>query len=144
LCPDGCPCLSLLICPPAPVYSALAGTGRIMKCEKGNSLIEVIISLALLGAVSVLFLGGVINSSHARVQVDGRASSKILAEGIIDTVKKLPYDVAYNITIPAEFSAYSANLTVTSLYSGNIQKLTVTVSHLNKQVLTLEDYKVNR
>jgi hypothetical protein len=115
-----------------------------MKCEKGNSLIEVIISLALLGAVSVLFLGGVINSTNARAQVDGRASSKILAEGIIDTIKKLPYDVSYNITIPPEFSAYAANLTVTSLYSGNIQKLTVTVSHLNKQVLTLEDYKVNR
>jgi prepilin-type N-terminal cleavage/methylation domain-containing protein len=115
-----------------------------MKHEKGNSLIEVIIALALLGAVSVLFLGGVINSSHARVQADERVSAKILAEGIIDSVKKLPYDTTYSITVPDEFSTYSTNLTVTDMSNGNIQKLTVIVSHLDRQVLTLEDYKVNR
>jgi len=119
-----------------------------MKCEKGNSLIEVIISLALLGMVSVLFLGGVINSTDARVLADGRTSSKILAEGIIDSVKKMDYDASsepsYNITIPDEFATYSANLTVTSMSNGNIQKLTVIISHLDKEVLTLEGYKVNR
>jgi type II secretory pathway pseudopilin PulG len=118
--------------------------GRAMKHEKGNSLIEIIISLALLGTVSVLFLGGVINSTNARVSIDARSSSKILAEGIIDTVKKMNFDASYNVTIPQEFSTYSANLTVTSMSNGNIQKLTVVISHLNKQVLTLEDYKVNR
>jgi len=115
-----------------------------MKCENGNSLIEVIVALALLGVVSVLFLGGVVNSTNARVTVDARASAKILAEGIIDSVKKMPYDTSYNVTIPEEFSTYSTNFTVTSMSNGNIQKLTVIISHLNKQVLTLEDYKVNR
>jgi prepilin-type N-terminal cleavage/methylation domain-containing protein len=115
-----------------------------MKCEKGNSLIEVIVALALLGIVSVMFLGGVINSSNARVAADARVSSKILAEGIIDSVKKMDYDTSYNITIPEEFSTYSANLTVTSMSNGNIQKLTVVISHLAQNVLTLEDYKVNR
>jgi prepilin-type N-terminal cleavage/methylation domain-containing protein len=115
-----------------------------MKHEKGNSLIEVIVALALLGTISVLFLGGVVNSSNARVTADGRASAKILAESIIDSVKKMPYDTSYNVTIPAEFSTYSANLTVASMSNGNIQKLTVVISHLHKAVLTLEDYKVNR
>ncbi|MGD1117950.1 MAG: type II secretion system protein [Dehalococcoidales bacterium] len=115
-----------------------------MKSEKGNTLIEVLVALALLGTVSVLFLGGVMNSTNARVQADSRASSKVLAEGIIDSVKKMPFDASYNITVPAEFSTYNATLTVTSLANGNIQKLTVAISHLGKQVLTLEDYKVNR
>ena len=115
-----------------------------MKREKGNSLIEVLIALALLGTVSVLFLGGVINSSKARVSNDARSSAKIFAEGIIDSVKKMPYDVSYNVTTPAEFSTYSANLTVSTMANDNIQKLTVVISHLSKQVLTLEDYKVNR
>jgi prepilin-type N-terminal cleavage/methylation domain-containing protein len=115
-----------------------------MKCEKGNSLIEVLVALALLGTLSVMFLGGVINSSKARVSADTRVSSKILAEGIIDSVKKMDFDTSYNFTIPQEFSTYSANLTVTSMSNGNIQKLTVAISHLDKQVLTLEDYKVNR
>jgi type II secretory pathway pseudopilin PulG len=120
------------------------GTGKIMKHENGNSLIEVLVALALLGTISVLFLGGVINSSNARVSADARTSSKILAEGIIDSVKKMDYDTSYNVTIPAEFSTYSANLTVTSMGNGNIQKLTVIISHLDKQVLTLEGYKADR
>jgi len=33
---------------------------------------------------------------------------------------------------------------VQSMANDNIQKLTVVISHLNRQVLTLEDYKVNR
>ena len=115
-----------------------------MKFEKGSSLIEVIVALALLGIISVLFLGGVINSSTARVEADSRASAKILAETIIDSVKKMPYDSSYNITVPDAFSTYSANLAVQSMANDNIQKLTVVISHLNRQVLTLEDYKVNR
>jgi Tfp pilus assembly protein PilV len=115
-----------------------------MKCEKGNSMIEVLIALALLGCVSVLFLGGVINSTNARVSADQRASAKILAEGIIDSVKKMPYDASYDVSVPEEFSTYSANLTVTDMANGNIQLLAVSITHLNKEVLTLEDYKVNR
>ena len=115
-----------------------------MKCEKGNSLIEVIVALALLGCISVLFLGSVVNSSNTRVTADGRASAKILAETVIDSVKKMPYDISYNVSVPSAFSTYSANLTVTSMSNGNIQRLAVVISHLGKEVLTLEGYKVNR
>jgi|WetSurMetagenome_2_1015567.scaffolds.fasta_scaffold230691_2 type II secretory pathway pseudopilin PulG len=115
-----------------------------MKREKGSSLIEVLVALALLGAVSVLFLSGVIGSTKARVSADSRASSKIIAETIIDSVKKLKYDTSYNITAPAEFPGYTANLTVDSLANGNIQKLTVEVSRFGQKLLTLEDFKVNR
>ncbi|MFA5309890.1 MAG: prepilin-type N-terminal cleavage/methylation domain-containing protein [Dehalococcoidales bacterium] len=115
-----------------------------MKKEKGNSILEVLVALALLGALSVLFMGGVINSTKARVTADSHASAKILAEGIIDSVKKMPYDAYYDVTIPEEFATYAANLTVTNLSNGNIQKLAVAVWHLDKEVLTLEDYKVNR
>lgn len=115
-----------------------------MKSEKGSTLIEVLVALALLGTVSVLFLGGVMNSTNARVQADSRASAKVLAEGIIDSVKKMPWDLSYTITVPQEFASYNATLTVSSLANGNLEKLTVVVSHLGKQVLTLEDYKVNR
>jgi type II secretory pathway pseudopilin PulG len=115
-----------------------------MKLEKGSSLVEVIVALALLGIISVLFLGGVANSSTARVTADERASAKILAESLIDSVKKMDYGPSYNTTIPDEFSTYSANLMVESMANDNIQKLTVTIIHLDREVLTLEDYKVNR
>jgi type II secretory pathway pseudopilin PulG len=115
-----------------------------MKSEKGYLLIEVIVALALLGFISASFLGGVATSSTARVTADERASAKILAEGLMDNIKKLPYAFSYedNITIPDEFTGYSANCTVTNM--NNIQKLTIAVQHRDRTVLTLENYKTNR
>ena len=115
-----------------------------MKCEKGSSLLEVLVALALLGIVSVLFLSSVANSTSARVNADSRVSAKILAESLIDNIKNQSYEPSYSITIPPEYDGYSANLTVTNMYSGNIQKLVIVIDYLGREVLTLESYKVER
>ncbi len=117
-----------------------------MKTEKGSSLLEVIVALALLGIISVLFLGSAANSANARVTADERTSAKILAESIIDSVKKLPYSANYTVTIPADYPGYTANITAANAYadSTDIQKLTVVITHRERNVLTLENYKVNR
>ena len=115
-----------------------------MKSEKGSTLIEVLVSLALLGIISVLFLNSVAFSSTARVAADERVSAKILAESLMDNVKKQAYDSSYTMTVPAEFPGYTANLTVTSLANGNIQKLAITIRHFDRNVLTLENFKVDR
>jgi len=120
----------------------LAGTSNKMKSEKGISLLEVILALALLGIISASFLGGLATTSTARVTADERASAKILAEGLMDTIKKDPYRTSYNVTVPEEFPGYSANLTVTN--GNNIQELTFLIKHGNRDILTLESYKVNR
>jgi prepilin-type N-terminal cleavage/methylation domain-containing protein len=112
--------------------------------EKGSTLIEVLVALALLGIVSVLFLSSVANSSTARVTADSRVSAKILAESLIDDIKKQGYEPSYDITIPPEYDGYSANLTVESMYNGNIQRLIITIEHLDREVLTLESFKVER
>ncbi|OGN95225.1 MAG: hypothetical protein A2Y89_02435, partial [Chloroflexi bacterium RBG_13_51_18] len=114
-----------------------------MKLEKGTSILEVIVALALLGIIGVLFLGSAVNSTNARYTADERASAKILAESIIDTVKKMEYASAYEITIPDEFTGYTADITVDNMANSNIQKVTVVIEHRDRDVLTLENYKVN-
>ncbi len=115
-----------------------------MKYEKGTSLLEVLVALALMGIISVLFLGSVANSSSARVTADTRVSAKILAESLMDNIKNQDYEPSYVITIPPEFAGYSADLTVESMANGNIQKLTIVIEHFDSEVLTLESYKVER
>jgi len=114
-----------------------------MKREKGSSLIEVLLALALLGIISVSFFGATMTTTKSRVSADERASAKILAETIIDETKKDIFRASYNVTIPDEYAGYSAELAVDNFATG-IQKLTVTVSHFDHEVLTLENLKVHR
>jgi prepilin-type N-terminal cleavage/methylation domain-containing protein len=116
------------------------------KRQKGMALLEVIVSLALLGIISVVFLQGAMNSTNARVQVDERTSAKILAESLIDNIKKATYATSYDsyLVVPSEFTGYSVNLTVTSIGNGNIQKLSIAITHLGRVVLTLQSLKVKR
>jgi type II secretory pathway pseudopilin PulG len=122
---------------------AQKGVAR-MKREKGMTLVEAAVALALLGIISVSFLGGVAATSSARATADQRASAKILAESILDTVKKQEYALGYNVTIPDEFADYSAVLDVQGLKNNHIQQLTVTVRHGDRDVLELQSWKVNR
>lgn len=112
--------------------------------EGGVSLVEVIVALALLGIIGVSFLSGTASTSTSRVIADERASAKILAEGVLDNIKKQEFASSYNFTVPAEYTAYTVNLTVEGIRNNNIQKLTVLVGHHGDDVLTLEGYKVIR
>lgn len=115
-----------------------------MKSEKGITLIETIVAMALLGIIGVALLNGLATTSTARTTADERASAKILAECIMEEVKKEAYNSSYNITIPDEYAGYTANLTVTNFKNGSIQKLTVEIHHHDHEVLALDSYKVRR
>ena len=110
---------------------------------------EVLISLALLGIISVLFLSSAANSANARFLSDERTSAKILAESVIEAVKKADYSSNYTAavdeaTLPEEYQGYSVDLTAAFLESPDIQKITVDIYHGGRKVLTLENMKANR
>ena len=117
---------------------------RLFKGEKGFSLLETVIALALLGIIGVAFLSGLATTSRARTTADERSGAKILVETYMENVKKMEYSSSYNITAPDEFAGYSVNLTVENERNMDIQRLTVTVWHHGRNVLALESYKVRR
>ena len=116
-----------------------------MKGEIGASLIETIVALALLSIIGVSFLGGLATSSSARSIADEHVSARVLAESQMEDIRKQDYEPAYNPSpIPPEYAGYSLQIDTASMYNGNLQKITIAVSHHNKNVFTLESYKVDR
>src|SRR5512136_2040290 len=107
-----------------------------MKNEKGFTLLETILALALLGIISACFLGATATTSNARVTADEKASGKILAESIMEGIKKEAYLPTYNVTVPSDFAGYSAVLSVVE--NNNIQDITVAVTRRNREVFCLE------
>ena len=67
-----------------------------MKSERGASLIETLVALALLGIIGVVFLSALATTSNARFISDERASAIILAESQMENVKKQYYTFSYD------------------------------------------------
>ena len=150
-----------------------------IKNERGFTLIEVLIGVALFGVIAVAFLSGLATASKAIFVADEHATAESLARSQMEYVKNQPYDpaavydpgppptggeVTYNkITgIPGDYTIWSENRaggTVEDIIYGvpwdsqnnipeatdaGLQRIKLVIKHHGKEVLTLEDYKVNR
>ena len=116
-----------------------------MKRETGSTLIEAIVALALLGIIGAVFLGALATSSSTRALADEHASARILAESQMENIRRQDYSFSYDPPlIPAEYTSYSTRIDVENLRNGNIQKITITARHHDRDITALESYKTNR
>ena len=123
-----------------------------MKGEKGSSLIETLVALALLGVIVVAFLSGLATTSKATIVADEQSTAESLARSQMEWAKTATYVSgvttysAAPIPSGSDYTGYSANISAVSLNTPDdgIQKITVTVKHFAKEVTKLEGYKVNR
>ena len=114
-----------------------------MKNEKGFSLVEVLISLALIGIIGVAFLSSLATASNVTFTTDEKETAKNLAELQMEYVKGQAYASSYTpASIPPDYVNYTATINAASLQNSNIQKITVTIQHEGKTVIELEGYKV--
>ncbi len=130
--------------------------------QKGISLIEVIIALAILGVIAVAFLGGLMTSLKAVSIADERSTAQSLAQSQMEYVKSLPYEEGAspsyeqtNMSSP-DYPGYTSSVDAPPIDPDTgsplanpdndmgIQKITITIKHGDKVVLTLADYKVRR
>ena len=136
-----------------------------MKNEKGFSLVEVLIALALLGIIAAAFLGGIATASKAILIADKRTTAESLARSQMEYIKNYPYDDINNppqyevdpeLVIPDGYNIYITAVRLDPKEDGTdnddgIQEITVVIYHpydpINPDeniVITLEDYKVDR
>ncbi len=145
-----------------------------MKNEKGFTLIEVMIALLLLGIIAVAFLGALATASRALIIADERATAESLARSQMEYVKSQAYitapdsgEVIYPkiavAEIPDGYTIMSVDRTDTTVtdiigvpwdtdplvnqpkvIDDGIQRIKLVISHHDKEVITLENYKVDR
>jgi len=144
---------------------------RLVSSQKGTTLIEVLIAIALLGLIAVPFLTALSTSSRGVIIADERTTAESLVRSEMEYVKNSPYNstgFSYDVsTTPDEpppwdsshalddrYAGYSVNVTGVpinpdtgeALSSGdkNIQNITVRVYHWGEDepVLTTSTYKI--
>jgi prepilin-type N-terminal cleavage/methylation domain-containing protein len=123
-----------------------------MKNQEGFTLVEVLISLALLGIVAAGILGALGTSSKATLTNDVQTTAQNLAEGQMEYVRNQPYsagdspEYALVSNVP---TGYSIGCTVIRLDpegdgsddDDGLQKIVVAVNFGGVTAATLEAYK---
>lgn len=118
----------------------------------GLTLIETVIALAILGMVSVTFLGALTSTSQSAFIADEQTTAESLARSQMELVKTAEYVYGATGYTPAPLPAaedyinYSVVITAAALNNPDvgIQKITVSVNHSVKTVFVLEGYKGER
>lgn len=122
--------------------------------QEGFTLIEVLISIALIATIGCAVLGALMTATRVTISNNERTMAESLAQAQMEDIMRSTYDDVFN---PPQYSAISfpdpnygiaitaARLDVdgdwdTSSDEG-CQKITVQVSHHGNQVIILEAYK---
>ena len=114
--------------------------------QSGFTLIESLVALAIVGFIAVFFVNSLSTSSSLGASIDEDETAKNLAEYQMEFVKNQEYQTSYEpASIPEAYHNYTANITTTmvALRDGNIQKITVVITHHGVNVTSLEGYKLN-
>ena len=111
--------------------------------EKGMTILETAIALALLGIVGVFIFYGLATTSRAVFIARERTTALSLAQSQTEYVNSLndpPTEGRYDpASIPYE--NYDVDIYADEP-SGGIRKITVTIRHHDRPVITLESYKL--
>jgi prepilin-type N-terminal cleavage/methylation domain-containing protein len=66
----------------------------VIKAQKGFTLVEVIIAVALLAAVGVAFLSGMTTAFKSNIIADSKTNAAAIAQSQLEYLKDLPYQKA--------------------------------------------------
>ena len=105
--------------------------------------------MAILGIVSIGFLGGMSFSSHTANAADQMDTGRAIAQSQMEWVKSQTFSTGGytpNTSIMAQYPGYSASIAAVTAAErdSSIQKVTITVSRGTKVVAQLQDCKVKK
>jgi len=118
--------------------------------ERGESLVEILVSVAIMSIVLTAFLAALSTGSLSVSVVHERVTAQNLARAQLEYVKDYePYNEVTQTTpgayptVTSVVPGYVITVTASPITT-NLQLITVTISHHGERVFTIENYKVKR
>jgi prepilin-type N-terminal cleavage/methylation domain-containing protein len=118
------------------------------KSEKGFTLVEVLVAVAILSMLGIGLLGALTGASKTLLKADTRESARDLAQAQMEYVQNLGYDVnpANYLTssdIDDQYPGYTSIIEAPTIVKDGLQKVTIVVSQGTEEKFRLEGYKVD-
>ncbi len=115
--------------------------------QRGLGLVEALVAVAILGVAVVAFVVALSTGSIAVREGDQEVVAQSLARTQLEYIKGCSYNstaTTYPTVDTPEGYAISVEVGSIPDTGTDIQKITVTISRDGEDILTVEDYKVNR
>ena len=102
--------------------------------QRGFVLIEVLISIAIFGVISVAFLSALVTGYHGVVVAHDQTMAQNLTRSTFEAVRTAPFPMSDNVTPTSKFSVVVHAAYITDNYTvapgvSNIQMITVTIRY---------------
>ena len=119
-----------------------------LKSQKGFSLVEVLVAVAILSLVGVAYMSALSTSSRALLITDEQQTARNIAELQLEEIRSTNYSLAgyAPMDISTNYPGYSVEIGAPTLPrepDTNIQRIELTVFHGDKELYTLVTYKEN-
>ena len=114
--------------------------------QRGESLIETLVGVTLLGGIATVFLLGISTALTASGEVSEDYTAENLARVQMEEIKSLPYSDSntYPLAVspPAEYTVSISVIDESPIeHPSTLQRIVVTVSRQGRTILVLESYK---
>ncbi|MBI4289725.1 MAG: prepilin-type N-terminal cleavage/methylation domain-containing protein [Chloroflexi bacterium] len=136
-------------------FTWLKNLARLVKSDqRGLTLIEVVISVALMGLLGAALLQGLSGVARGQGKGDERVGAVVAGRAQLESVKQSPYDATVTTTPGPAYLALPTQATVGGVLfdmetigqqvDTGVQLVTVMVSNGGQEITRLQAYKVNR
>ena len=126
------------------VRRLIRGITTLLREQKGTSLLETLLGVAILGTIGSVFISAIFSGYRTSGNLDEDATVERLARNQLEAIKKAPYD----ITVPYEYpivehpAHYPVSVDVVSVWDNTRQDITITVSYEGKTLITVDTFRV--